>query len=343
MSMLPRSSCLRLVRYVPEGVPGVDCFAPDTEPIRAPIDGELLIDVHWLSMDPFPRMRIRGDARLAPPLPLGSVMIGRGVGRVRESRHPQFAAGDWIAGELGWRDVALHDGNGLRKLDPQLGPVQASLGLLGPSGLTGWFTSHKIGRVQGSDRVVVSAAAGSVGSVAAQLCRRAGAQVVGIGGGPAQLDYLERDLRLDAVLDHTRGPEALSRQLAAACPDGVDLFLDGVGGALHDAVFAHLAPHARVVVYGCIAGYGEDAATLDLGPRHLYALITKRIRVQGFLIADHAAEFPQALADLARLLASGELQAAETVSEGLASAPAAFRALFDAGKVGKQLVRVRPD
>jgi len=331
--------CLKLARYAPQGIPESACFELSTEPVRRPGDGEVLVEVHWLSMDPFPRMCMRGEASMAPQLPLGAAMMGRGAGRVLASGHAGFVPGDLVAGELGWRELACVKAEALRPVDAALGPLEASLGLLGPSGLTAYFTTQHHAQPKPGETVVVSAAAGSVGATACRLAARAGARVVGVGAGPRQSQYLLEELGVDSAVDGLDATR-LGAAMAAACPNGVDVFLDGVGGVVHDAVMGSINVGARVVVYGLISSYGEGVDHVDVGPRHLMRTIMKRARITGFLVGDHAAEFPQALRQLAAWLADGSLAATQTVHDGLEAAPNAFAGLFGDTRPGKQLVRL---
>jgi len=337
--MTDTTRCLKLARYAPEGVPDPASFELSVEAVREPGDGEVLVEVHWLSMDPFPRMCMRGEASMAPQLPLGAVMMGRGAGRVIKSRDVGFAPGDLVAGELGWRELACVKAEALRGVDASLGPLEASLGLLGPSGLTAYFATRQHAQPRAGETVVVSAAAGSVGSTACRLAALAGARVVGVGAGPRQSRYLLEEVGVTAAVDGLDA-ERLVAAIAAACPRGVDVFLDGVGGAVHDAVMGSLNVGARVVVYGLISSYGEGAGRADVGPRNLMRIIMKRARITGFLVGDHAAEFPHALKELGAKLADGSLVASQTVHEGLEAAPHAFATLFGDAHPGKQLVRL---
>ncbi|MGJ7512010.1 NADP-dependent oxidoreductase [Variovorax sp. GT1P44] len=330
---------VRLTAYCADGPLPPSCFELAEEPVGEIEEGQVLVETHYLSMDPFPRLRMRGDDSMAPQLPLGSVVIGRGVGQVVASRAPALPVGTYVAGELGWQELARVDSRTLRSVDATLAPVSTSLGLLGPSGLTAYFTVLHHGKPREGQTVVISGAAGSVGSVSCQLAKHAGARVVAIAGGGDQVRYLLEEIGVDAVVDHTIATP-LAEQLARACPQGVDVFLDGVGGSLHEAVMDHLNVHARVVVYGVIASYGRADAASELVPSHLYKFIQKRIRLSGFLIADHAGDFASASAELSRWLAEGRVRCAESITDGLENAPAAFAALFTPGRFGKQLVRL---
>jgi len=324
---------VHLIAY-PDGLPGPGDFALMDAPQVEPQAGEVQVLVLALGMDPFPRLRMRADSRVGPPLPLGRVVDGRGVGRVRASHDPAFAPGDLVAGELGWQEVAVLPGAALTKLNAALGPPHRHLSALGPSGLTAWFSTELLAIAPG-DTVVIAPAAGSVGSIAGQLAAERGARVVGIASGLEQAAFLT-NMGFAATVD-ARAPD-LAQALAAACPDGANAFLDGVGGPLHDAVIARLALHARVVLLGFIAAYADGAP-----PAYGAAapILFKRAMVRGFLLADYAARFDTARAELAARMADGRLRAVETIWDGLDQAPAAFAALFGDAAPGKQIVRVR--
>lgn len=334
---MTRARRILLKRY-PQGVPVAEDFELVETTAAAPAEGEVLVETHWLSMDPLPRVRMDPAARFPPPLALGSVVVGRGVGRVLDSRHAGIAPGDWVAGELGWQDPAVVPGQALRRVDESLAPVQTALGVLGPSGITAWCLVNLAAPPRPGDDVVIAAAAGSVGSVAVQLAKLAGVRVVGIVGGERQARFVREELGADAVVDHRS--DTLQDDLAAALPTGADVFLDSVGGRLHEAVMSRLADHARVVAFGFISAYNAGAGQQPEYGR-VYELIRRRATLSGFLVGDHAARFGDALAALAKLLADGRLRNAESVADGLEQAPVAFARLFESDPVGKQLVRVR--
>jgi hypothetical protein len=330
---------IKLVSYA-TGIPEPGHFRLEEAPMPEPGPGQILARSLWLSMDPFPRLRMSGDESVAPQLPLGGTMIGRGVARVVASRRDDFPVGAIVAGEIGWQDYYCGDGDGLRLVDPALAPVQTSLGVLGPSGLAAYFATLRQGAPKPGETVVISAAAGSVGSAACQIALIQGARVVGIAGGAAQVEFL-RELGVTPV-DY-QAERNLSAALKAACPDGVDVFIDTVGGAIHDAVMDHLNVHARIVLVGTIANYNLGPGEVDTGPRHLYRWILRRARISGFLVGDYAGEWPAALQELAGWVREGRLRYRETVYEGLEKAPEAFAALFGSAGVGKLLVRVTAD
>lgn len=320
-----------LVRYPGDRIdPAADfslreCSCPN------PADGEALVEVTHLSMDPFPRMRMRMDSRVGPAMKLDHFVEGRGIGRVLESRHANLKPGDWVTGELGWRTHSAMRGDQLMPVDIMLGAPERHLSVLGPSGLTAYF-AMSAGRPEVGDTVVIAPAAGSVGVLAGQIAKQSGARVVGIGSA-SQCLSLTRELGFDAAVDHAH----LSDELSAACPNGVQLFLDGVGGPTHDAVLSAMTPRGRVILLGFIAGYSE-------GPQpygSMLPILMKRLQVEGFLLADWRKRFGEAQAQLAEWLHTGAIRAVENIWEGLEQAPAAFAALFGNAPPGKQIVRLQ--
>ncbi len=317
------------------GDPGPEHFTLVEQPLPDIADGQLLVATYYFGLDPFPRLLMTEGGAL-PPLPLGSVMMGRGVGQVIASRHPGFPVGSFVAGELGWQTHALHKGEGLRSVDPTLGPVSTSLGILGPPGLAAYFATRQ-GQPEAGETVVISGAAGAVGSTAGQIAALQGCRVVGIADGPVKCSYLVDDLGFAAAVDYT-ATDDLAASLAAETPDGVNVFIDLVGGEMHDAVIHHIAVHGRIVLVGTIASYNDGG--MDAGPRNLLRLITRRATMSGFLVQDYAGEFPAALAQLGAWLASQQITYRETIAQGFDQLPAAFGQVFTGEQVGKFLVQV---
>jgi NADPH-dependent curcumin reductase CurA len=265
-------------------------------------------------------------------------MTGGAVGQVVASRNDRFAEGTWVVHDLGWREAALSDGRGVRRVDPELGPLSTALGVLGMTGLTAYVGVVDIGGVQEGDTVFVSGAAGAVGSVAAQLARARGARVIGSAGSPEKVEWL-RDLGLDGVFDYreTSTREAL-RELA---PDGIDVYFDNVGGDTLEAAIGALRLHGRIVACGSISRYNATEALP--GPRNLFMVVTKRLRMQGFIVSDHNDRIPAFLAEVAPRVADGTLRYRETVVDGIERAPEAFIGMLEGANVGKMLVRVGPE
>ncbi len=328
-----------LLKAYADALPTEDHFVLTQTPQRDPAQGEVVVRIHYLSMDPFPRLRMSGNAQAAPQIPLGSVMVGRAVGQVVASRSPDFTEGDFVAGEMGWQDYATTAAKDLRRIDPTLGPISTALGVLGPSGLAAYFAILSQGQPEPGETLIINAASGSVASLAGQIARLHGAQVTGIVGSDAQCRYVIDELGFDAALDYKTVPD-LTVAIGESCPQGVDVFLDLVGGSIHDAVMQHLNVGARIVLIGTIANYNLAPGEVDSGPRHLYTWIMKRVRLTGFLVGDYAAAFPAALQTLSGWVRDGKLRYRETIFDGLTSTPQAFASLFGSDHVGKLLVKV---
>ncbi len=303
-------------------------------PVPQPREGELLVRVDWLSLDPYMRGRMNEGKSYAARVELGEVMVGGTVGTVIASRHGRFAEGDKVLGTLGWQRYAVSDGKGLVKLpDPRL-PETVWLGAAGMPGITAWMGLTQIGTPAPGETVVVSAASGAVGSVAGQLARIAGCRVVGIAGGAAKCGYVVAELGFDACVDYKAGP--VDAALKAAVPSGIDVYFDNVGGEILDAVLRRVNPGARVPLCGLIAGY--DGAELAI--RNVYSLLVNRVRLQGFIVTDRMDLWPGAMTELAGHVASGRIKYRETVAQGLEAAPRAFLGMLRGENFGKQLVRV---
>ncbi len=316
---------VRLVRY-PRGAVTAGDFAVVDTAVPVPGDGEVRIEVAYLSMDPVVRTRMTATPSMGPPLRLGAAMPGRGVGRVVASRCAALPVGTAVYGELGWRETAVLPAASLDPLPPGDAPLHHHVNALGPTGLAAWFVVERVAPRSG-ETVFIAPAAGAVGSLAAQLALGRGARVFGTGVGAVQHDYL-RGLGVEPV------------DPADDMPPGIDAFVDGVGGALHDRVVARLNPRARVVLLGFLSDYDRDGPPRygSMGP-----VLLQRARVEGFLLADHMAHADEARAALAAAIAAGLLVPGETIWQGLDSAPHAFTALFGAAGPGKQLVKVKDD
>jgi len=315
---------IHLVRY-PDGMPTPDDFVVVDAAMPAAGPGEILVRVTALGLDPFPRLRMRADSRVGPPLPLSQVVEGRGVGIVIASNHADFGIGDGVAAETGWQAYCAVPGANAQKLDLGLGPIERHLSTLGPSGLTAFFAVERVAPQPG-ETLVIAPAAGSVGVLAGQLAKAAGTRVIGMVASAAQADFVVRSLGFDAAFTS-----------AEQVTEPVDCFIDGVGGALHDAMVGKLALRARVLLLGFIAAYNEAAP-----PSYGAALpiLFKRATVSGFLLADHAADFDRARAAIVAALAADTLRPVEAIHHGLASTPAAFADLFGEPLPGKQIVRL---
>jgi NADPH-dependent curcumin reductase CurA len=318
----------------PSGEVQASNFRLETAEIPAIADGQLLVRNHYLSLDPYMRGRMSDAKSYAEPQPLGATMIGGTVGQVVESKHPKFAAGDFVAGMFGWSEIGVSDGALLRKLDTTHIPLSAYLGPVGMPGMTAWFGFNQIMQPKAGETVVVSAASGAVGSVVGQLAKLRGCRAVGIAGGKDKCDYVVNELGFDACIDYKAGK--LEADLAAATPDGVDAIFENVGGAVFDAALARTNAFARVALCGMIAGYNGE----DVPIRNARVLLTNRLTVRGFIVSEHIELWPQGLGELGGLVATGKLKYRESIADGLAAGPEAFMGLLKGKNFGKQLVKL---
>ncbi|QDT48064.1 Putative NADP-dependent oxidoreductase YfmJ [Symmachiella dynata] len=324
----------------PVGRPQESDFALVETPIPELEEGQFLIHTTYLSVDPYMRGRMNDRKSYAEPVKLGDVMVGEAVGKVVESKHPKFDVGDIVAGSIGWQEYCVTDGKDIRKVRTGNQPVSAALGVLGMPGLTAYFGLLEIADPAAGETVVVSGAAGAVGSTVGQIAKIRGCRVVGIAGTDEKVAYLTDELGFDAAFNYKTTKDYVAK-LAELCPEGIDVYFDNVGGPITDAVFPLLNKHARVSVCGQISQY--NATKLEQGPRLLWKLIEKQARVEGFLVFQFIDKFRTAMVDLAHWVEEGQLKYRENIEEGLENAPKIFLGLFDGENIGKQLVRVSPE
>ena len=328
------------LRRRPAGPPGDEDVELVEEPVREIADGEALVRTLLLSVDPANRIWMSDLRGYQPPVPVGAVMDGIGIGEVVASRRPDLRAGDLVSGRLGWQELCVLAAAASVTIlpEPLPAPLPAFLGVLGHTGLTA-YVGLEIGRPQPGETVVVSAAAGAVGSVAGQIAKARGARVVGIAGGPEKCRRVVEELGFDACVDRRRGN--WRERLDTATPEGVDVDFENVGGEIMDHVLMRLNRGARVVLCGMISQY--DAAgggRTWRGQANIHQILMQRATMRGFIVSDHADLFPAGTAELARLLAEGTLTSEETIVDGLERLPAALRRLFTGDSTGKLLVRV---
>ncbi|MBM3788755.1 MAG: NADP-dependent oxidoreductase [Acidobacteria bacterium] len=321
----------------PVGYPKETDFNLVETPVPTPGPKEVLLRTIYLSLDPYMRGRMNDASSYAPPVAIGEVMVGGTVGKVSQSDHPGFVKGDIVLGMGGWQEYAVSDGRALRKLDPQEAPISTALGVLGMPGLSAYFGLLEIGQPKPGETVVISAAAGAVGSVAGQIAKMGGCRAVGIAGTDAKINYLVGDLKLDAAFNY-RSVENHHAVLKEICPDGIDVYFDNVGGPITEAVFPLLRPRARVVVCGQISQYNLERP--ETGPRLLPRLLLKQARAEGFLVTQFADRYPAALRQLTRWLQEGKLKFREDIVDGLSNAPGAFIAMLNGRNMGKMLVKL---
>jgi NADPH-dependent curcumin reductase CurA len=327
---------IRLVAR-PQGFPGEDLFEVAETSIPDPADGQLLIRNAYFSVDPYMRPRMNDVRSYVAPFTLGEAMTGGAVGRVEASRNPRFAEGDWVLHPLGWREWALSDGTAMRKLDPTVAPVSTALGVLGMPGFTAWYGIFVLGEPKEGETVLVSGAAGAVGSAAGQMAHIAGCRVIGSAGSEEKLDWC-RELGFDTGFNYRE--QSPRRALAELAPDGIDIYFDNVGGEHLEAAIGALRTHGRVVACGSISRYNDAEPTP--GPRNMFLVVTKRLRLQGYIITDHFDRFGEFIEQAADWVRDGRLQYRETVVEGIENAPRAFLGLLRGENIGKMLVKVGP-
>ncbi len=321
----------------PVGFPKETDFNLVEQPVSSPNEGEMLIRIVYLSLDPYMRGRMSNAKSYAAPLRIGDLMVGGTVGKVIESRHPDFRKGDIVVGMLGWQEYAVSDGKGLRKVDPNLAPVSTALGVLGMPGLTAYFGMLEIARPRPGDVVVVSGAAGAVGSVAGQIAKLTGCRVVGIAGTDAKINYIVGELGFDAAFNY-KSVENYYDVLKEICPEGIDVYFDNVGGTITDAVFRLLRPRSRVAVCGQISQYNLEKP--EMGPRILPALLINQARAEGFLVSQFSERSEEGLQQLGQWLKEKKIKYREDIVEGIANAPGAFIGMLQGHNMGKQLVKL---
>ena len=300
-------------------------------PVR---EGQMLTRVHYLSLDPYMRGRMDEAKSYAAPQQLGEVMIGGTVAEVMESKNPKFKAGDFVVGMAGWQQFQVAGGEGLRKIDVSVIPPSAFLGAVGMPGVTAWYGLTQIGKPKQGETVVVSAAAGAVGSAVGQLAKLRGCRAVGIAGGKAKCDLVTGEFGFDACIDYKS--ESFKADFRAATTNGIDIIFENVGGVTFDAALARMNAFGRVALCGLISGYSGQPIPIQ----HVRSILVNRLLIQGFIVAEHMELWSQALSELAQHVAAKRIRYRETVAEGLSSAPRAFIGLLKGENVGKQLVKL---
>lgn len=372
-------SARRVVLKAPiDGLPRLSDFVVETRDVPTPAAGQFLVRNVFCSVDPGTRSRLSAGVSYTSNLGAGDLISSFAMGRVMESRHPQYSDGDWVVHASGWTEYQLADGRGyIQKVDPQWTaplaaapqgvagaaveaaksaprvPLSAWIGVLGIPGMTAWFGMRRVGALAAGDRVLVSSAAGPVGASAGQIARRFGAsRVVGIAGGPLKCDWLTNDAHFDAAIDYkslrhaaadeSAYVESLRAQLQAASPEGYDVLFDNVGNTMIDAVIPLLRAHARIVISGTVADYNTPSQNIP-GLHNTRHFIAKRLRMEGILVFDDRKQFPVAQAEMAGWIASGEFAWREERFDGIERLPEAFIGLFSGENFGRRIVRLGPD
>ncbi len=337
MTAIPKTHRRVVLARRPPGEPAESDFRVEEAPVPAPRHGEVLVKVLWLSLDPYQRGRMRDAASYAPAVAIGEVMTGGTVGEVVASQHPGFAVGDIVEDRLGWQEYAIGGGPTLRKVDPAIAPISTANGILGMPGMTAYFGLLEVGQPKPGETIVVSAASGAVGQVVGQIGKIMGCRVVGIAGGAKKCGFVTGELGFDACVDY-KAEKDLDAALRVACPNGIDVYFDNVGGEITDAVLRNINFFGRVALCGSISQY--NATTPPMGPRLLGTFVGKRVRAQGFIVTDFAERYGPARRQMGEWVRSGRLKYREDVVEGIARAPRAFIGMLRGENFGKMLVKV---
>ena len=320
----------------PVGMPKREDWSYTEEPVREPGEGELLVKVLYISLDPAMRGWMNEGKSYIPPVGIGEVMRAGAVGRVISSKHPGFAVGDHVSGTFGVQEYALSNGKGVTKVDTGFAALPVYLGTLGMPGMTAYFGLLDIGKPQPGNTVVVSGAAGAVGTVVGQIAKLKGCRVVGIAGGADKCRYIVEELGFDAAIDYKS--EDVKKALRTHCPNGVDVYFDNVGGDILDAVLAQLARNARIVICGAISQYNNT--TPVKGPSNYLSLLVNRASMTGMVVFDYAARYGEAAREMAGWMAAGKLKSREDIVEGLETFPDTLLKLFKGENTGKLVLKV---
>lgn len=341
---MPQSSTLNrriLLNARPEGAPVPSDFRQDETEIPVPEEGQILLRTEYLSLDPYMRGRMSEAASYADPLNIGDVMLGGTVCQVMQSHHPKYKTGDRVLGFSGWQDYALSDGKGLLKLDQEMANPSWALGILGMPGFTAYMGLLDIGQPQAGETLVVAAASGAVGSVVGQIAKIKGCRVVGVAGGKEKCQIAVEEFGFDTCIDHRS--DNFATELAEACPSGIDIYYENVGGKVLEAVLPLLNTKARIPVCGLIAHYNDTS--LPSGPNLLAlltrAILVKRLKVQGFIIFDdYGHRYPEFAAQMGEWVRDHKIRTREDIVEGLENAPGAFIGLLEGKNTGKLIIKV---
>lgn len=326
-----------ILKSRPAGIPTLDNFETRLVEIPAIATGQLRLIAHTLSVDPYMRGRMSDARSYIAPFSVGEPIMGGGVALVTESRADGFSVGDYVMGFIPWQEEMVIDASGLKVVDENIAPLSYYLGILGMPGLTAYFGLLEIGKPKNGETVVVSGAAGAVGIVAGQLAKMRGCHVVGITGDDAKVNYLQKELQFDSVINY-KTTLNLDTAIALACPSGVDVYFDNVGGEISDAVIAQINKDARIVICGQISLY--NATSQPFGPRIQPTILKRSALMQGFIVSNYAPRFPEGLKALAQWVGNGQLKYTNTTYQGFEKLPEAFIALFEGKNLGKLIVEL---
>jgi len=327
----------------PAGMPDHSHFKLETVPVPDLAEGQILLKTIYLSLDPYMRGRMNDAPSYAAPVEIGQVMEGGTVSQVVDSRHPDWQTGELVVSRTGWQSYAISDGQGLRRLDPDIAPISTALGILGMPGFTAYAGLLEIGQPKEGETVVVSAASGAVGQVVGQIAKLKGCRVVGIAGAADKCAHAVDELGFDACVNYKDSDFA--DQLKAACPNGVDIYFENVGGKVLQTIIDLMNDFSRMPVCGLIAHYNDTElpAGPDQLPRLMQAVLTRRIMIRGFIQFDFAPLFPQFLQDMSDWIRSGKIKYREDIVDGLENTVDAFQGLLTGRNRGKLLIRVADD
>lgn len=333
---MPINTSVRL-KQRPTGMPGPETWEIRKEETRTPADGEVLVKVEYMSLDPAMRGWLNEGKSYIDPVGIGDVMRAGAVGEIVESRDPQFKPGDKVAGGFGIQSYWTGPAKGLPKVDASLAPLPRWLGVLGMPGMTAYFGILDVGALKDGETVVVSAASGAVGALVGQIAKLKGCKVVGIAGGPDKCRYVTQELGFDACIDYKN--DNVAQKLKEYIPEGLDVYFDNVGGDILEACMNRLKRGARIVICGAIAGYNDSNFTKIHGPRNYLNLLVYRARMEGFVVFDYAKRYPEAVRDIAEWLANGKIKAKEHIEEGIERFPDVLPMLFRGENFGKLVLK----
>jgi len=321
----------------PNGEPLAENFLVKEVEIKEVIENEVLVKNLWMSVDPYMRGRMIDRKSYVPPFELGKALEGGAIGIVIKSKCPDFKEGDFVNSNFGWREYFTAEGKYLKKVNPDIGPLQAYLGTLGMPGMTAYVGLLRIGNLKDGDKVMISAAAGAVGTVASQIAVAKGCEVFGTAGSDEKCSFLEKDLGLTKAINYKTCGH-LIKSFHSACPDGVDVYFENVGGSHLEAALSIMRPNGRIALCGMIEQYNDTAPRP--GPNNLMAAIAKSLKIEGFIVSNHSDLSEKFLTDMKSWIDSGKMQWKETIDEGIESAPNAFLKLFKGQNFGKMLVKI---
>lgn len=318
-------------------MPTSDCFRVKETTVQEPGPGEVLLKTRYISVDPYLRGRMREGKSYAKSFDTGEPMKSGAIAEVTESRNQGFEKGDFVNGMLDWAEYQISDGNGLIKVDPDIAPLSAYLGILGMPGLTAYLGLMEIGRPQAGETLVVSGAAGAVGIVTGQIGKILGCRVIGIAGSDEKIQMIKNEFGYDDAINYKTTPN-IRKAIAAACPSGVDIYFDNVGGEISDGVLMNINQFSRIIICGAISQYNETR--VPTGPRLQPVLLSNSALMKGFLVHDFSEKFPHAIGQLTHWLLEGKLKNKETIVEGFSNLPSAFIGLFEGKNKGKMVVKI---